>query len=147
MTKLTLSICMATFLCVASPVSAAPGDAWEPARQAKSVADAYRVLGIQSPEPGRKVLLEVPDISNGGLQVPVKVTSKVPGTDWIAVFVDRNLTPFVQVDEFSPGMDRSVSVVVTMTQTSKVRAVVRSGGKYYEVAREVKVATDGCDKK
>lgn len=117
------------------------------ALQAKTVAEVLSILGIPKPEIGNRILLEVPDIAIAGKKVPVKVLSKIPGTDWIAVLVDRNATPLVQVHDFSPGMDRSVTVDVDLAKTSRVRTVVRASGKYYEVAREVKVATVGCDKK
>jgi sulfur-oxidizing protein SoxY len=66
------------------------------------------------------------------------------GTDWIAVLVERNATPLSLVKDFTPGIDRTASLNVELTQTSRVRAIVRAGGKYFQVSREVKVATDDC---
>ncbi len=127
---------------------AAPDDVRDKALKARSVKEVFTVLGVaDKPEPGNRVLLEVPDIVDGGRNVPVKVTSRIAGTDWIVVLVDRNLTPYVSDQEFSPGQDRSVELKVDLAQTSRVRVVVRAGGKFYQVAREVKVATEGCDDK
>ncbi len=140
-------ICLWACLGAAPVALAAPGDAYDRALQAKSVTEAFTLLGVQTPEPGKRVLLEVPDIVDGGAKVPVKVTSKIPGTDWIAVFAERNLTPLVEAKDFSPGADRAVSLTVNLAQTSKIRAVVRAGGKYFQVSREVKVASTDCDKK
>ena len=129
---------------------AAPGDVSERAASAKTVAEALGALGVQNPEAGKKVLLEVPDIVDGSGKLPAKaqvnVLSKIPGTDWIAVLVDRNINPFVMLKEFSPGADRSLALTVDIAQTSKIRVLVRAGGKYYQVAREIKVASDGCTK-
>ena len=118
----------------------------EKALQAKTVAEVLYILGVQSPEVGKLVLLKVPDIVGEGKKVSVEVISKMAGTDWIAVLADRNAVPLVHVQEFSPGTDRSVGVTVDLTQTSRIRALVRAGGKYYQVSREVKVATAGCGK-
>ena len=123
---------------------AVPDALVDKAMQAKSVSEVVTLLGISAPEPGKRILLEVPEISSAGAKVPVKVLSQIPGTDWIAVLVERNNTPLALVKEFSPGTDRTVTLTVALTQTSRVRAVVRAGGKYYQVTHEVKVASDGC---
>jgi len=125
---------------------AVPPDVLQRALKAKSVNEAMAVLGVQAPEEGKRVLLDVPDISDSGSKVLVKVTSRIAGTDWIAVLVDRNLTPFVKDEEFSPGADRSLSLTVDLAQSSRVRVLVRASGKFYQVSRDVKVATDGCVK-
>lgn len=114
------------------------------ALQAKSVADAQNILGVRSPEPGRRVLLEVPDIvglaSASPQPVAVKVVSQIPGTDWIGVFIDRGARPLVDFKEFPPGSEVSWTVRAEVSRTTSVRAVVRAAGKYYQVSREVKVA-------
>lgn len=144
--KQTLYLFHAVLLCVTSATMAATADSAKKAAKAKSVKEVYALLGVQSPEPGKRVLLEAPDIAATGAKVAVKVVSKIPGTDWMAVLVDRNSTPLVLTKDFSPGADHTVAVAVNLAQTSRVRAVVRAGGKYYEVAREVKLATNDCDK-
>lgn len=116
-------------------------DALDRARQAKTLTDALAALGVANPEPGKKVLLEVPDIVVADRKFAVKVTSRMPGTDWMALFVERGSEPFVKLEEFPAGTDRELAAEIRFSQTSRVRAVVRSSGKYYQVSREVKVAT------
>ena len=127
--------------------SASRTNAAEPrdkAYEAKTFTEAQTLLGVQSPEPGLRVRLTTPDIVDGsavaGARVPVRVASQIPGTDWIAVFVDRGAKPLVTYRDFPPGDDHELTVSVPMTQTASVRAVVRAGGKFYQVSREVKVA-------
>ncbi|PZP27290.1 MAG: hypothetical protein DI603_22245 [Roseateles depolymerans] len=116
-------------------------EALDRAKQAKTLTDALAALGVTNPEPGNKVLLEAPDIVVIDRKFPVKVTSRMPGTDWVALFVERGTEPFVKLEEFPAGADRELSAEVRLPLTAKLRAVVRSGGKYYQVSREVKVAT------
>ena len=120
-----------------SPSAAA---ALERAQQAKTMADAFVALGVVNPELGRRVLLESPDVAIAGRPVVVKATSRIPGTDWIALFVDRGTAPLLGVGEFTAGVDHEMSATLKLDQTSRVHAVVRSGGKYYRVVREIKVA-------
>ena len=135
-------------LWAAGAAMALPDGSKEKVQQARSVKEVFSLLGLpEGLEPGRRILLEVPDIVDSGAKVPVKVTSRIAGTDWIVVLVDRNLAPFVSDEEFSPGQDRSMSLKVDLAQTSRVRVIVRAGGKFYQVAREVKIATPGCKDK
>lgn len=128
----------------AQPAGAASVDK---AMQAKSIAEAMSALGVVNPEAGKRVLLEAPDVAVRGKPLPVKVSSQMPGTDWIAILSERSPTPLVQVQEYSPGADRSLALDVKMEQTGRLRAIVRAGGKYYQVAREVKLADQGCRQK
>ena len=131
---------------IAAGAQAQPANAaLERAQQAKTVAEVLTVLGVTAPEPGKRVLLEAPDITTAGRSFTVKVSSLLPGTDWILILSERDPLPFVKLLEFSPGVDRSASVELKLAQTGRVRAIVRSGGKYYQVMREVKIATPGGD--
>lgn len=120
---------------------AATGAALERAKKAKTVTDVLSALGVAAPEAGKRVLLEVPDIAIAGSDFDVKVSSQLPGTDWVLVLSERDPLPFVKLQEFTPGVDRSLSVKLKLAQTGRIRAIVRSSGKYYQVSREVKIAT------
>jgi sulfur-oxidizing protein SoxY len=134
----------AVVLGAAVVASAAAPDPRDRAYDAKTVDDAQALLGVQSPEPGKKVLLEVPDIVDGspktGAAVRVKLTSTMPGTDWMALLLERGSKPLVVYQDFSPGTDRVLEAELNLMQTTRVRALVRVAGKYYIVSREVKVA-------
>lgn len=131
-------------LCIATDAQQqAANPALERAQQAKTMSEAMAALGIANPEAGKRVLLEVPDVAVAGQAFKVNVQSKLPGTDWIAVFSERSPMPLVKLAEFAPGADRALGTEVRLVQTGRIRAVVRSGGKYYQVSREVKIATAG----
>ena len=136
----------------AQPVkpNAAAADPRSRAYAATTVAEAQRLLGIaEAPLPGKRVLLEVPHIvaaaSTRGAAVTARVTSAMPGTDWMAVLVERGPQPLVRYKDFAPGAKQVLEVQLHLQQTTRVRALVRSEGKVYQVVREVKVARPGSD--
>ncbi len=110
------------------------------AQHARTIGEALSALGVANPELGRRVLLEAPDIAIAGRPIKVKATSRIPGTDWIALLADHTNAPLLGVEEFTTGVDHELSATMKLEQTSHVYAIVRSGGKYYRVAREIKVA-------
>jgi len=114
------------------------------ASEAKDTASALTALGVQNPGPGKRILLDVPEIVDEKTSVSIKVKSAIPNTDWIAVLVDKNPNPFVgQFDLL--GKANSIETTVKFTQTSTVVAIVRADGKYYRVDKEIKVAGHDCN--
>lgn len=124
-----------------TPPMPAASAALERARQAKTPAEVLSALGVPTPEPGKRVLLEVPDIAVANRPFNVKVSSQMPGTDWILILSERGPMPLATLQEFTPGADRSASVELKLPATGRVRAIVRSSGRYFQVSREVKIAT------
>lgn len=115
--------------------------ALERAQQAKTPADVLAALGVSpAAEVGKRVLLEVPDVVAAGRSFKVRVSSQMPGTDWILILSERDSAPMVKLEEFTPGADRAAEAEIKLSQTGRVRAFVRSSGRYYQVSREVKVA-------
>lgn len=116
--------------------------ALERARQAKSVPEIYAAFGAPVPLlAGKRLLLEAPDIAIAGRPVSVLLTSRLPGTDLIVLIDERADPALILMEEFAPGLDLSLRASITLKRTSRVRALVRAGGKFYEVSREIKVAT------
>jgi sulfur-oxidizing protein SoxY len=142
--RLACAVTLLGLCCAARAQPPAANEVLAKAQQARTMTEAMAILGIPKPEPGKKVLLEVPDIAVAGQAFTVKVQSRMPGTDWIAVFSERSAPLLVKLEEFPPGSDRAASAQINLAQTGRVRAIVRTGGKYYEVSREVKIATPGA---
>lgn len=111
---------------------------------AKSMADAMKGLGVPSPADSKEIAIKVPDIAENGSVVPVEVTSKIDGTDSIAIFAEKNATPLVATFSLGGNAAGFVSTRIKMASTALVRAVVTAGGKTYTAAREVKVTVGGC---
>jgi len=111
---------------------------------AKSTMDAMRALGIGSAEDSKAIEIRAPDIAENGAVVPIDITSSIPGTTAIMVFIEKNPFPYTGTFDVSQGAVPFVHLRVKIGESSPVRVVVAAGGKYYTSAKEVKVTIGGC---
>ena len=111
---------------------------------ATNVADAMKEATYGGAAESKDILIKVPEIAENGAVVPVEVTSKIPGTTNIAIFVDQNQNPMIADFEFSNGAEPFISTRIKMNKTSQVRIAVKAGGKSYTSSKEVKVTIGGC---
>ena len=112
--------------------------------EAKSIMDAMRALGVASAEDSKAIEIRAPDIAENGAVVPIDITSSIPGTTAISVFIEKNPFPYTGTFDFSQGSMPYVHLRVKIGESSPVRVVVAAGGRYYTSAREVKVTIGGC---
>ena len=112
------------------------------AAEAKDIPSALVALGVQNPGPGKRILLDVPEIVDEKQDIVIKVKSAIPNSDWIAVLIDKNPLPLIGQFDLV-GKTTSIEVKAKLMQTSTVVALVRADGKYYRVDKEVKVAIAG----
>jgi sulfur-oxidizing protein SoxY len=128
-----------------------PGSAWadwnKQAFEAKgSLPEAVKALGgTSAPQQSAEIAINGPDIAENGAVVQFVVTSKIPGTQNIALMVEKN--PNILAANFSipAGTDPWVSTRLKMAETSNVYAVVKAAdGKFYYASKEVKVTLGGC---
>ncbi|MFA6902641.1 MAG: thiosulfate oxidation carrier protein SoxY [Gallionellaceae bacterium] len=111
---------------------------------AKNIADAMSAAGFAGATESKDIVIKAPEIAENGAVVPVEVTSSIPGTTSMAMFVEKNPTPMVGSFEFMAGAEPYVSTRIKMGQTSLVRVAVKAGGKTYMASKEVKVTIGGC---
>lgn len=111
---------------------------------AKSAADALKSLGAAGAQPSKDIVIEAPQIAENGAVVPIDITSNIPGTTSISVFIEKNPFPYTGTFDFSQGAVPYVHLRVKMGESSPVRVVVAAGGKFYTAAQEVKVTIGGC---
>ena len=78
------------------------------------------------------------------MPMPVSITSKIPNTQSISVFVEKNPNPLTAVFEIAEGTEPTITTRVKMGQTSNVYALVKADGKFYSAVKEVKVTLGGC---
>jgi sulfur-oxidizing protein SoxY len=112
--------------------------------EAKSTADALKALGIANAVESNEIQIRAPEIAENGAVVPIDVTSNIPGTTSIAVFVDKNPFPYVGSFDVSQGALPFVHLRVKIGESSPVRVVVAAGGKHFTTMKEVKVTIGGC---
>ncbi|MFA6311197.1 MAG: thiosulfate oxidation carrier protein SoxY [Sterolibacterium sp.] len=126
------------------PLIAFAADWNKAAFDAASLADAMKNAGTAGAIESKDLLLKVADHAENGAVVQVEVTSKIPGTTSIALFVEKNPRPLVADISFQNGAEPYIFLVTKMAETSRIRAVARAAGKSYFAAKEVHVTTSGC---
>jgi sulfur-oxidizing protein SoxY len=126
-----------------------PGDAlaqaWnEAAFTGKSIPDAMKALGAQGAASSDAILIKAPEIAENGAVVPIAIESRLPGTESIALLIEKNPSPLAASFGIPAGTDANVSTRVKMGTSSDVYAVVRAEGKYYVAKKEIKITLGGC---
>lgn len=116
----------------------------ESAFSMKTLADAMRAIGAQSPTASDAIVIKAPGIAENGAVVPVSVESKLPGTESITLLVEKNPTPLVASFGIPAGTDGNVATRVKMGQTSDVYALVKADGKFFMAKQEIKITLGGC---
>ncbi len=112
--------------------------------EATVLADALRNIGAATSTESDQIQLKAPEIAENGAIVPVEITSKLPDTQTIYIFADKNPQPLVAIFEIEAGLEPFISTRIKMGESSKVRALVKAGGKFYVATQEVKVTIGGC---
>ena len=112
--------------------------------EAKNIADAMKALGVSNAADSKDIEIRAPDIAENGAVVPIDITSNIPGTTAVSVFIEKNPFPYTGTFDFSQGAMPYVHLRVKIGESSPVRVVVAAGGKYYTTAKEVKVTIGGC---
>ncbi|MCK9352644.1 MAG: thiosulfate oxidation carrier protein SoxY [Gallionella sp.] len=112
---------------------------------AKSMDEALNALGVIVPENNAaSIQLTVPEIAENGSVVPVTVSSTLPNVEQISILVDKNPNVLAANFTIPSGTEGLVTTRVKMGKTANVVALVKADGKFYRVAKEVKVTAGGC---
>ena len=111
---------------------------------ARSAADALRLIGATAAETSADIVLKTPEIAENGAAVPIEVISNIPGTTRLSVLVDKNPFPLALQFNFTPPAAPRFQARLKMGESSRLRIVASAGGKHYTVFREVKVTAGGC---
>lgn len=112
--------------------------------EAKGLEDTLKAMGVDGAEASDQIMIKAPEIAENGMVVPIKVESKIEGTETISILVAENGTPLTAVFNIGEGAVPSVKSRVKMGKTSDVIAIVKSGDKYYKNHVAVKVTKGGC---
>lgn len=111
-----------------------------------SLDDAVKALGGSAPpQKSAEIAIKGPDIAENGAVVPFEITSKIPGTQSIALLVEKNPNILAANFAIPQGTEPWINTRIKMGQTSNVYAVVKAAdGKFYYASKEVKVTLGGC---
>ncbi|MFT4277250.1 MAG: thiosulfate oxidation carrier protein SoxY [Rhodopseudomonas sp.] len=113
-------------------------------------AEIKKLYGDKKFESG-KVKLDVPEIAENGLVVPITVDVESPMTDAdyvkaVHVFADGNPAPGIVSYKFTPACGKaSASTRMRLAQTQNIICIAEmSDGKLYSAKSSVKVTIGGC---
>jgi len=112
---------------------------------AKSLADAYKALGIGLPVQSSGVVIQAPAIAENGAVVPIGASSALPGVKQILFLVEKNPLVLIAVFNLSDSVEAAILTRTKMAESSNVYAVaVMNDGKVLYAKKEVKVTLGGC---
>jgi len=111
--------------------------------EAKTVDEVLKAIGATGAVESDQIAVTAPDIAENGAVVPVTITSKLAGTDSIAIIGEKNPFPLVAVFNLMNGSEGYVSTRIKMETTSNVIAIVKAGDKVFKAHKEVKVTIGG----
>ena len=117
----------------------------------KAVADELKKLYGDKKFAEGKIKLDIPQIAENGLVVPVNIDIESPMTDadyvkTVHIFADGNPQPGVVSYRFTPACGKaSASARMRLAQTQNVICIAEmSNGSLYSTKSEVKVTIGGC---
>src|SRR5690606_31858570 len=102
------------------------------------------LMGADSAEESGDINIKAPDIAENGAVVPVTVSTTLPGVEAIAIIAANNPVPLIANFNLKEGAEGFISSRIKMGKSGDVIAVVKSDGKLYKAAKEVKVTIGGC---
>ncbi|MDA0236949.1 MAG: thiosulfate oxidation carrier protein SoxY [Proteobacteria bacterium] len=112
------------------------------------IVNTFRSIGIRNPDElrdaGKNIELSLPEIAENGAIVPIKILSKIPKTERIFVFAEKNPQPLVSDYMFTAGVEPFIASRIKMGETAFVHVIVLAEGIFYRSARQVKVTIGGC---
>jgi sulfur-oxidizing protein SoxY len=112
--------------------------------EAARLDEAQHGLGISGETPSKAIEIVAPDRAENGAIVQVEVTSKIPDTTGVSIFVDKNPTALIANFVLDKRVQGKLVTRIKMAETSDVKVVVQAGGKYYSASKLVQVMENGC---
>jgi sulfur-oxidizing protein SoxY len=83
-------------------------------------------------------------LAENGAIIQIEVTSRIPGTEAIAILAEKNPTPLIANFMFSNGAEPYLITRIKMAETADLKIIVKAGDKYYSASRRIEVALGGC---
>ena len=115
-----------------------------PAFQATKLQEALAGMQIHQLTASSDIQVLALDKAENGAVVQIEVTSRIPNTESIAIFVEHNPTPLIANFVFSGSADSFVITRIKMAETSDVLAVIKVGNQYFSAQKRVEVLENGC---
>jgi sulfur-oxidizing protein SoxY len=120
--------------------------AWpQQAFDAKNMDAAVSALyGGEAPTPSTEIDIKAPAIAENGAVVRITISTTLKDVESISLIAKENPSPLTSSYVLAKNTEPYVDTRIKMGKTSDVVAIVKSGGKLYSAAKEVKVTIGGC---
>ena len=114
---------------------------------AKRVDYLIRAMGDEERyQPSNQVRIEAPQLVEDGALVPVSMESRIPGTDYLALFCEANPYPVCVGFHVLPGTLPALSTRIKVAQYSQVMALARTPNGWFYAETFVDVTIGGCQR-
>jgi sulfur-oxidizing protein SoxY len=110
----------------------------------RTLDEVVKALGGSGAKPSADIRFKAPDIAENGAVVPVEVESPLPGTQAIAIVVEKNPHVLSANFEIPSGTEPFVATRVKVAETSNMYALVKTDAGYFYAQKLVKVTLGGC---
>lgn len=101
-------------------------------------------LLIASEAPSDAIDITAPSRAENGAIVQVAVHSRIPNSEAIAIFVDKNPTALIGNYMFNHGAQANMVTRIKMAETSDIKVIVKAGERYFTASKKVQVLENGC---
>lgn len=115
-----------------------------PAFESARVEGALQGLGVSDDEASAQIDIVAPQLAENGAIIQIEVTSRIPGTEAIAILAEKNPTPLIANFMFSHGAEPYLITRIKMAETADLKVIVKAGDRYYSASRRIEVAIGGC---
>ena len=105
---------------------------------------AMEASGAGSAEVSDKIKIMIPPSPADASKVSVEVTSDLPNTEKIAIYIEKNKNPLSAIFNLGKNTTAFINTRVKMSQSTDVIAVVTAGGKVYKAQVPVIITASGC---
>ena len=112
--------------------------------ESDKVEEAMQGLGVGTDAASPDIEIIAPQLAENGAIIQIEVTSRISGTEAIAILAEKNPTPLIANFMFSNGAEPYLITRIKMAETADLKVVVKAGDKYYSASRRVEVALGGC---
>lgn len=112
--------------------------------EAIKIDEAQKSLGVDDELLSKEIEIIAPDRAENGAIVQVEIKSRIPQTEAIAIFVDKNPTTLIGNYMFANGALPHIVTRIKMAETSDIKIVVKAGAQYFSNSKNVVVLENGC---
>jgi sulfur-oxidizing protein SoxY len=113
--------------------------------EATKLPEALKGLKTEAQTLSDQIEITAPERAENGAVVQVEVLSRIPGTEAIAILVDKNPTPLIANFMFSNGAEPYVITRIKMAENAEFHVIAKVGDRYFEAKRYVEVLENGCN--